>query len=212
MGWVRRGERGGASPARSHTPAQREPGSSSSGGADRKGKGPDQSGSASPAGGGSRYSSPRRRPGGSGGSFFTFVCWHCLQTGHSWAKCHTLPKGWTPSAEDKAKALAKEEELKKRRDQSSRDRATHAAKVASEKASLSSSSSEGRASGSLYGDGHAFQSGHRDCETWLVDSGASHHMSPCIHDFTAMRDSPMVKVWLADDSAVPVIGQGDVYG
>ena len=36
-------------------------------------------------------------------------------------------------------------------------------------------------------------------------------MSPCIHHFTAMRDSPVVKVWLADDSAVPVIGQGDVY-
>ena len=36
-------------------------------------------------------------------------------------------------------------------------------------------------------------------------------MSPCIHDFTALRPSQVAKVWLADNSAVPVVGEGEVY-
>ena len=49
-----------------------------------------------------------------------------------------------------------------------------------------------------------------DCETWLVDSGASHHMSPCIHHFGRLRASAVQQVWLADDSVVLVVGQGDI--
>ena len=55
-----------------------------------------------------------------------------------------------------------------------------------------------------------FQSSHRDCETWLIDSGASHHMSPCIQHFGRLGTSVVQKVWLADNSVVPVVGQGDI--
>ena len=43
-----------------------------------------------------------------------------------------------------------------------------------------------------------------------MDSGASHHMSPCLEHFTALRSSSVVRVWLADDSSLAVQGEGDV--
>jgi transposase InsO family protein len=46
---------------------------------------------------------------------------------------------------------------------------------------------------------------------WLVDSGASHPMSPVSGDFDKLVPSELKSVYLADDSVVPVIGKGDVY-
>ena len=150
LGWTRHAGGGGAAPARSGTPAQKETSSPSSSGAQKGKSTASTTGQASQAGGGgSRPSSPGRGPPRrQGGPPPAFVCWYCLQPGHSWGKCYKLPKGWTPDAKAKREALAKEEELRKRREQSERDKAAHAvAKAATQKGS--SSSSEGRATGSI---------------------------------------------------------------
>jgi len=73
------------------------------------------------------------------------VCWHCHKVGHLWGECNTKPTGWKPSGEDRAKAEALREEMKRRRQQSQKDKAAHAARVAAQ----SESSGEAHCSAAL---------------------------------------------------------------
>ena len=54
------------------------------------------------------------------------------------------------------------------------------------------------------------QLGHTSSDTWLLDTGASHHMCPFVEHFDALVQSSVDSVRLADDSIVPVLGEGDV--
>ena len=156
LGWSRR--RGRPGPLASQAAGDaRDPGSSSRQGSsarERRGS-PARSGHGAAARGGqrSRSTSParaaRRRAGGSGtaGSLSPLlVCWHCLAEGHAWQDCPTSPQGYKPSRQDRERGFAKREDLLKRRAQSQRDRANHAARVAAQGATTPS---EGRASGAL---------------------------------------------------------------
>ena len=154
LGWSRKRGRAGAF-ASQGSGDTRDPGSSSGSGSfarERRGS-PRRSGPGGNRGQRSRSTSPTqasRRRSGSGGSTGggppLYVCWHCLAEGHAWHDCPTLPQGYKPSKEDKTRALARREELLKRRAQSQRDRANHAARVL---AQGSTPPTEGRASGAL---------------------------------------------------------------
>ena len=73
------------------------------------------------------------------------VCWHCHKLGHLWGECNTKPNGWKPSGDDRAKAEALREEMRRRRLQSEKDKAAHAARAATQ----SESPTEARCSGAL---------------------------------------------------------------
>ena len=55
------------------------------------------------------------------------VFWHCHKVGHLWGECNTKLEGWMPSGDDRAKAEALREEMKRRRLQSQKDKAAHGA-------------------------------------------------------------------------------------
>ena len=156
LGWTRGkkdGRDGRALPAFGSTPSRQDPGSSSRGPASSSGKrkaSPSRTPS-SEGGGGSRPTSPtragsRRGGGGEGGSSAPSICWHCLKAGHRWEQCRSRPQGWKPSPDARARAEAMREEYERRRQQSDRDKASHAARSAAQRGSTPS---EGRASGDL---------------------------------------------------------------
>ena len=45
---------------------------------------------------------------------------------------------------------------------------------------------------------------------WLNDSGATHHMTPFASHFVSLRPSRVQIIYLADNSTVPVLGEGTV--
>jgi hypothetical protein len=71
-------------------------------------------------------------PQGEGKVSVPVVCWHCQKVGHLWGECKTKPAGWKPSAQDRAKAEAARDELRRRREQSLRDKEAHAARLAAQ--------------------------------------------------------------------------------
>ena len=52
--------------------------------------------------------------------------------------------------------------------------------------------------------------GHGSTQAWLIDSGASHPMSPCAEDFCELRPSQLSSVTIANGQVIPVVGEGDV--
>lgn len=46
--------------------------------------------------------------------------------------------------------------------------------------------------------------------SWVLDSGSSHHSSPCRELFRNFKSGKLEKVYLADGKAVEVMGKGDV--
>jgi hypothetical protein len=73
------------------------------------------------------------------------VCWLCKEVGHLYGECKSDRAGQKPSAQDRAEAEAKREELRRRREQSVKDKAAHAARAASQ----GESPAEARCSGAL---------------------------------------------------------------
>lgn len=128
LGWTRRsGEAraatGGDSPGKQR-PALKGPGSSSG------------DASAAPASAPPKGHAPKGAiPQGERKVSVPVVCWYCQKVGHLWGECNTKPAGWKPGAEDKAKADATREEMRRRRAQSEKDKAAHAARVAALKES-----------------------------------------------------------------------------
>lgn len=51
---------------------------------------------------------------------------------------------------------------------------------------------------------------HTSGDAWLLDTGASHHMCPFADFFSSIHASTVDSVRLADDSCVPVMGEGDI--
>jgi len=101
-------------------------------------------------------------------------------------------EGYKPSKRDRERALAKREDLLKRRAQSQPDRANACSTCG---CSGATTSSEGRAYGRLSGRRPCLRApATGDCETWLVDSGSS---ITCPHASTTSRLCrilPVVKV------------------
>jgi hypothetical protein len=135
LGWTRR-TTGDALAADGR---QKTQGSSSSTGAESG------SGAALKTSGSPKQYPPRDRSQSPSKVRVPIVCWHCQQMGHLWGDCTSLPSGWKPGPQDKAKAEAAREEMRRRKLQSQKDKAAHAAR-SSEK---SSPSSEGKCSQTL---------------------------------------------------------------
>jgi hypothetical protein len=139
LGWTRR-IAGEASPALGRQKLDQAPSESSGFGSAASGGGAAMRG----------FGPPRQQPQGRRNTSpdrvrVPVVCWHCQKVGHLWGECSSLPAGWKPSPEDKAKAEAAREEMKRRRLQSHKDKGAHAARAGQD----SSSPTEGRCSQSL---------------------------------------------------------------
>jgi hypothetical protein len=108
-------------------------------------------GSAAPAAG--RFGPPKGKgpkgsnPEGESKVSVPVVCWFCQGVGHTFGECTTKPAGWKASASDKAKAEQAREEMRRKKLQSTRDKAAHAARAASQ--ATESEPAEARASGDL---------------------------------------------------------------
>jgi hypothetical protein len=84
-------------------------------------------------------------------------------------------------------------------------------KVDKPKGSDSTSSTEAKTSTEEGGDVYlASTSTHADCDVWLIDSGASYHMTPHREWFSEYEKYDGGDVFLGDDSTAKILGRGRV--
>jgi hypothetical protein len=84
-------------------------------------------------------------------------------------------------------------------------------KVDNPKGSDSNSSTEAKTSTEEGGDVYLeFTSTHADRDVWLIDSGASYHMTPHREWFSKYEKYDGVDVFLGDDSKTKILGRGRV--
>jgi hypothetical protein len=76
---------------------------------------------------------------------------------------------------------------------------------------LSTSSTEAKTSTEEGGDVYlAYTSTHADCDVWLIDSGASYHITPHWEWFFEYKKYGGGHVFLGDDSTTKIMGHGRV--
>jgi hypothetical protein len=84
-------------------------------------------------------------------------------------------------------------------------------KVEKPKGYDSTSSIEAKTSTEEGGDVYlASTSTHADCDVWLIDSGASYHMTPHREWFSGYEKYDGGDVFLGDDSTTKILGSGRV--
>jgi hypothetical protein len=84
-------------------------------------------------------------------------------------------------------------------------------KVEKPKGFDSTSSTEEKTSTEEGGDVYlASTSTHADCDVWLIDSGASYHMTPHREWFSEYEKYDGGDVFLGDDSTTKILGRGRV--
>jgi len=125
------------------------------------------------------------------------VCYNCKQVGHAWTKCPTLPgTDWKPTDADVDVAVS----LKKKLD----------GKDSSGKGSKGGKGGKGAAFVAKARASQAAPPGEEDYPAggWIVDSGATHHMTPHDHLLSDIGPSPISAVEVADGRDLPVEGMG----
>ena len=125
----------------------------------------------------------------------SMVCFHCKKVGHAWTQCRTLSAGWKPSDKDVDEARALKWKLDGKDDQKQQLPKEAKPQVLMAKA-------------------HAGKVGEVPTTgpgAWIVDTGATHHMTSHQGLLSNITSSTVSGVEVADGRDLVVHGMGDLH-